>query len=232
MFAFHERSEAASSVHVLAALVFEAADLLGFRYAACGAHVDPLAQPEGAFLWHNYPAEWAERFARKRYHRIDPVLRHAERTKDAFLWDDPTFRARLSERQQRLLNEARAFRLAHGYTIPLSHDPCFPASCSFVSETGDLDPVALAVARKIMIAIYGRANLLIRGDGSVEKTLSSRERQCLALKAQGADDAEIALTLTISDATVRRHIEQAKRRLSAKSREHAIAIAIQSGQLR
>lgn len=101
-----------------------------------------------------------------------------------------------------------------------------------VSETGDLDPLALAVARKIMIALYGRTNLLIRGDASVEKALSPRERQCLALKAQGADDSEIALALQISVATVRRHIEQAKRRLSARSREHAVAIAIQSGQLR
>ena len=45
------------------------------------------------------------------------------------------------------------FRLAHGYTIPLSHDLYLPASCSFVSETGDMDPWSLAVAKAVMIPI-------------------------------------------------------------------------------
>lgn len=232
VFAFHERCETISNLGKLASLLFEAADMLGFRYAACGAHVDPASPPEGAFVWHNYPDEWIARCKRKHYHRLDPVLRHAETVKNAFSWDDPAFLAPLSERQRRILNEARMFRLAHGYTIPLSHDTYFPASCSFVSESGDLDPHALTIARRIMAPLYGRAVLLAQSCAAPgNERLSRRERECLKLKSEGADDFEIAVTLEISVSTVRRHIERAKQRLAARSREHAIALAIQTRQV-
>lgn len=234
VFAFSERSGLASSLGALAALLFEAAEHLGFRYVACGAHVDPLNTPDGAFLMHNYPVDWVERFTRKQYHRLDPVLRYAETTLDAFSWDDPAFLAGLSERQTRVLNEARMFRLAHGYTIPLSHDLYLPASCSFVSETGEMDLHLLTVAKAVMVPIYCRALLLARNGRapSLLGKLSPRERACLALKSDGAEDEEIAATLNISPATVRRHIEQAKHRLSAKTREHAVSLAIQTRQIK
>lgn len=234
VFSFHERSGLASSLEALAALLFEAAAQLGFRYVACGAHIDPLRPPNGVFLMHNYPADWVERFTRKQYHRLDPVLRYAETTLNAFSWDDPAFLARLTERQARVLNEARIFRLAHGYTIPLSHDLYLPASCSFVSETGDMDPWSLAVAKAIMISIYSRASLLVQV-GRMSKPdvkLSPRERDCLELKAGGVEDEEIATILNISPSTVRRHIEQAKHRLSARTREHAVSLAIQTRQIK
>jgi DNA-binding CsgD family transcriptional regulator len=234
VFAFSERSRLASSLGALAALLFEAAEQLGFRYVACGAHIDLLNPPDGAFLIHNYPADWVERFTRKQYHRLDPVLRYAETTLDAFSWDDPAFLAGLTERQARVLNEARMFSLAHGHTIPLSHDLYLPASCSFVSETGDVDPLLLAIARAVMIPIYARASLLAR-DGRLPKgdgKLSPRERACLALKSDGAEDWEVAAALKISLSTARRHIEQAKRRLAAKTREHAVSLAIQSRQIK
>jgi DNA-binding CsgD family transcriptional regulator len=232
VFAFHERCEITSNLDKLASLLFEAADMLGFRYAACGAHVDHASPPEGAFVWHNYPDQWIERWKRRHYRRLDPVLRHAETVKDAFSWDDPAFLAPLSERQRRILNEARMFRLAHGYTIPLSHDAYFPASCSFVSESGDLDPHALTIARRIIAPLYGRAMLLAqRGAAPGSERLSRRERECLKFKAEGADDIEVAVMLEISVSTMRRHIERAKQRLAAKSREHAIALAIQTRQV-
>ncbi len=137
-------------------MLFEAAAQLGIRYVACGAHIDLLRPPNGVFLMHNYPEDWVERFTRKQYHRLDPVLRYAETTLNAFSWDDPAFLARLTERQARVLNEARMFRLSHGYTIPLSHEHYLPASCSFVSETGDVEPRSLAVAKAVMIPIYLR----------------------------------------------------------------------------
>lgn len=233
VYSFHERSEAALSLRALASLLFEAVDMLGFRYAACGAHFDPQAPPSGAFLWHNYPSAWVERFSAKRYHRLDPISRYARSTREVFSWDDPLFLAGLSERQRRILNEARLHRLAHGHTIPLCHDPYLPASCSFVSETGDIAPGVIALARRIATVIHGRAMLLARTAGQGETMrLTPRERACLALKARGAADSDIALALAISRSTARRHIEQAKHRLSAKSREHAVALAIQTRQIR
>lgn len=53
--------------------------------------------------------------------------------------------------------------------------------------------------------------------------LSSRERDCLAFMADGRRDKEIADRLEITEATVRFHIDNARRKLGAKNRAHAVA---------
>ncbi|MBF0189080.1 MAG: helix-turn-helix transcriptional regulator [Magnetococcales bacterium] len=60
-------------------------------------------------------------------------------------------------------------------------------------------------------------------------SLTNRERQCLELLAIGLRGKEIAVRLGIADRTVEHHVRLAKKRLGAKSREHAVALAIQHG---
>lgn len=60
-------------------------------------------------------------------------------------------------------------------------------------------------------------------------SLSNREREVLSLIAAGADRQEIADELTISVATVRTHVRNLLRKLKARNRAHAIALAIQHG---
>lgn len=59
--------------------------------------------------------------------------------------------------------------------------------------------------------------------------LSPREREVLSLIAAGADLGQIADELTISVATVRTHHRNALRKLGARNRAHAIALAMQHG---
>lgn len=55
--------------------------------------------------------------------------------------------------------------------------------------------------------------------------LSSRERQILGLLSQGLTGSEVAARLFLSPATVRTHIQNAMRKLGARTRVHAIALA-------
>lgn len=66
---------------------------------------------------------------------------------------------------------------------------------------------------------------------AVANTLTEREREVLALLALGGTNASIARRLHLSPETVRSHTRSARLRLGAKSRSHAIALALQSGQL-
>jgi DNA-binding CsgD family transcriptional regulator len=61
------------------------------------------------------------------------------------------------------------------------------------------------------------------------RMLSARESQVLALLTQGASDREIARSLGLSPATVQTHVRNAKSKLGARTRAHAVAIAIQRG---
>jgi PAS domain S-box-containing protein len=62
-------------------------------------------------------------------------------------------------------------------------------------------------------------------------SLSAREREIMQRVALGQDGPEIAADLVVSPATVRTHIGNAIKKLGARSRAHAIALALQSGAL-
>lgn len=69
-------------------------------------------------------------------------------------------------------------------------------------------------------------------DGSVASLagpLSPREREVLSLVATGANLHQVADALTISPATVRTHLGNAHRKLGARNRAHAVALALQEG---
>ncbi|WP_419719600.1 helix-turn-helix domain-containing protein [Maritalea porphyrae] len=58
--------------------------------------------------------------------------------------------------------------------------------------------------------------------------LSLREKECLELLAVGLRPANIGVQLQISRRTVESYIESAKLKLNARTRDQAIAIAIQA----
>lgn len=59
--------------------------------------------------------------------------------------------------------------------------------------------------------------------------LSPREREVLALLAEGASNKEIALALSLSVHTVKFHVASLTEKLGARSRVEAVAIAIRGG---
>lgn len=59
--------------------------------------------------------------------------------------------------------------------------------------------------------------------------LSQREAECLSLLAQGLRTQRIAERMAISPATVEFHFKNARRKLGAHTREHALAISVRNG---
>ncbi len=60
-------------------------------------------------------------------------------------------------------------------------------------------------------------------------TLSPREREVMAALAEGLKGPQVAERLGIAPDTVRTHVEHAMHKLDARTRVHAIAIALQHG---
>ena len=73
--------------------------------------------------------------------------------------------------------------------------------------------------------------LLVGGGARLSAALTARERDVVALAAQGLTSREIAETLTLSRATVESHFRGAVRRLAARNRTHAIALALARGEI-
>ncbi len=67
---------------------------------------------------------------------------------------------------------------------------------------------------------------------SVAVSLSPREREVLFLLASGLTTGQIALRLSTSERTVEKQIASARKKLSAATRERAIALALTQGLIR
>ncbi|GGY92818.1 helix-turn-helix transcriptional regulator [Novosphingobium colocasiae] len=66
---------------------------------------------------------------------------------------------------------------------------------------------------------------------SVSSGLTPRERECLALIAQGHRVAHIAHQLGVASVTVEFHLKHARTKLDARTLPHAVALALTSGQI-
>jgi DNA-binding NarL/FixJ family response regulator len=73
--------------------------------------------------------------------------------------------------------------------------------------------------------------LLKRDPRATERVLTAREREILSLLAEGLTGEQIAETLVLSPETVRTHVRNAMARLGAKTRVHALALALQGGEV-
>lgn len=61
--------------------------------------------------------------------------------------------------------------------------------------------------------------------------ITSREREVLELLADGLDNGDVAAQLFVSRETVKSHLGKLSRKLGARNRTHAVAIALRRGLL-
>jgi DNA-binding NarL/FixJ family response regulator len=73
--------------------------------------------------------------------------------------------------------------------------------------------------------------LLVRQDSGRTRMLSPREREVLGLLAQGLSGERAAEKLVLSSETIRTHVRNAMSKLNASTRVHAVALALQRGEI-
>ena len=219
----------------LAAEFLKAVQALGFRHFACCSHVDPYHPPPEAVMMHNYPGGWVRTYSEEKLYEIDPVLKRAESSPLPFFWD-PTFQSiPVTKPQKEMIADAVGYGISHGYTIPLrlSWLPgSLRASCTVIPDEGPVDAVnylAAEVAATYLHFCAARAYAPWLTPAPVE--LTPRERECLALVAQGKGDWTIGRVLGLGESTVHYHIEQLKRRLHVATRPQAVVQALINGQI-
>lgn len=232
-----ECGERGDPLEQLAATFQRAIERLGFQRFACCSHTDPLNPAAGAVMLHNYPGAWVKAFSRAGLHRIDPVLRYADRSATPFHWNAPDFLATIKPAQKEILAAAGMFGLIRGYTVPirLSWLPgTLRVSCSLIPDTGSLDPHNYEAAERLAIYLYAAAMRLqmpVPENPAAPVVLRPRERQCLELLAYGCKDCDASQTLGISESTVRTYVQRAMERIGATTRAHAVAYALVTRQI-
>lgn len=209
---------------------------LGFPHFLLGLRtVLPLNRPS-QFILSGYPHAWRLRYDACGYMAIDPVLNHALASVQPFTWDELD---RHSPAVAALFEDAARHGLRHGLTVP-QHGPHGDFSLLSLSREEPLpaEPDDLSRlfrhAQWFTMHLHDRLRRLIVEDGQhvvPAPRLSERERACLRLAAEGHSALAIGQALRITERTAVFHLNHAVEKLGARSRQHAIALALSLGLL-
>jgi len=218
---FARAARGARDIPQLRTLLCEAAWALGFH------HLLMQGASDGVWLA-DLPAGWTAVSSPA----DDAVLMVAAQSFAPFLWSDICRLIACTPGQHDYLNAAVAAGVGAAVTVPV-HRPrganeagsysVFAGCCSFLMKNGVPLPLgSLAAAHYVGALAFDAAENLRqpRPDAAPPggPHLTPRQRDCVMLVAQGKSDWEIGALLGISESTVHKHIEDAKRRFGVSTR--------------
>ena len=218
---FARASRAARDVAQLRSLLRDGVWALGFHHF--------LLQGAMGQVWlADLPVDWIAAPAPS----SDAVLVTAAQSYAPFLWSDISRLTVLTPVQTDFIDSAHAAGVGAAVTVPIHRArdadqggsySVFAGCCSFMMKTGVPLPLSsLAAAHYIGALAFDVAENLRRAQSSHGTPrgpqLTPRQRDCVVLVAKGKSDWEIGQLLGISDSTVHKHIEDAKRRFSVSTR--------------
>lgn len=214
------------------AAISTAAKEYGFEHLIVGQLVNPLnVVPKDILFQSTMPRELTLRRldAMKLIH--DPVLKAALRTRRPFRWEAATRNA--SSNQKRMMEMMRDYGINDGYMFPMHSLDSVTGGISLAREAScSLDASEVAELELICSAAYYKFESL---EGpfpyQMMPKLTDREVEVLQLSAAGRTNVDIAILLGIKEATVKMHVKNARERLGALNRTHAVATAIASSQI-
>ena len=201
--------------------------VFGFLGFAIGAL--PAAGEPASFYLASFPEEWPE-FAGNWARAFDgPCVRAAMHGPCPFTSDELS----PPSTEMRVALAAAGGPPRQALIVPI-HNPGWGIGwASFIAPAIALTTDERVTVLPFSVYAFERAKALAEAPAPAEGTvpvppLTAREQQCLECVASGLSDAQIAENLGISWSTAHYHVEHVRRKLGARNRAHAVALAMRS----
>jgi DNA-binding CsgD family transcriptional regulator len=172
------------------------------------------------------PPGWESLYSERRFSDANFIIRMSRRRLESFRWSEAPLRPDELAFRQALVD----FGAVDGVAVPVHG----PAGYLGLTSLAFRDLEALAPRERDAIAtaalvLHLRMQRLSPATLPTHAPLSPRERDCLAFVAEGRPDWEIGEILSLAETTVLTHIQNARRKLGARTRAHAVALAVAGG---
>lgn len=231
-----ESSLQASSVEDLHALCRDICESNGFDYFIYGARFPTSLVKPFVLIVSGYPDEWRERYVARHYIARDPTVTHCVNSVRPLLWDELQSGPRASEFSRQFMDEARAFGLSSGASMPV-HGGRGEVAMLSVSCEQEMHSVRAHIGHALpdlylLSAYVHEAASRLVSEGKLpfkREELTERERECLLWTAEGKTSWETAHILGIAERTVNFHLQNVANKLNVTSRQQAIARAVAQG---
>jgi LuxR family quorum sensing-dependent transcriptional regulator len=204
---------------------------LNLTCAASGIVTGPRAASGDPFHFNNWPIEWRNLYARENYLHIDPLAKHALSSGEPATWTDVIASLPRTDPGRKVHAAAIRYGFSEGMVVPLRNGA---GEIGMVTMGGDrakltADETIFLTAISSTTFFAAEALLAAAQDSAARGAFTPRELDCIGLLGDGLTDAEIASALKISRETVVSHMENARRKVGARSRAHLLSIAMRYG---
>ena len=204
--------------------------LVGLTCSACGMVTGWMASQRNPFFFTDWPEDWQALYFASDFLSADPLPRHAIKSGRAITWTQAINALPAKDPGHKVYLAAARWGFKEG------------AAISFRSSTGDIGLVTMGGDRKPLgpdemdylntlsaSAFRNSERLSPLSDlGSSPMIFTDRERDCISLLRAGMTDAEIGRALGIGKTTVTTHLENARRKVNARSRTHLVNLTLQT----
>lgn len=187
-----------------------------------------------ALIWRSsHKQEYFDAFDDNALLDNDLTADHCIRQNNLFFWHDPMNWKNASPSQIKRAQIERDLGLAIGFTVPSSY--YFPAQVGGVGISmpdvpiGEFERFWRKEGRDL-VTLCGILDAGMRGQHMSELvSLSPREVECLTWLAVGLRPDRIADRFGVGDKSIEKYIAGARRKLKARTRDHAVAKALMLG---
>lgn len=213
-------------------------DRYGFDYYGVIRQPKPHDDPMSLVLAGRWPEKWPEIYISKNYVIIDPTIRYLGHAKGGFRWRETitSFRNHPQrKRMERMMVDARNNGLEDGYVFPVHGRRGLLGTITLGGRTVDLHPAEMGLFDTVAKKLFWKLLKLADSEkfnelsATVDIHLTRREMEALSYLADGMTSHEIARVLSISNHTVDWYMNGLQAKLSAKNRQHVVALSFRLG---
>ncbi len=221
-----EKAAEAQSAAEVGRRLFAALQVYGVR--AIYARSVLSARPYDEYIYSRIsPSGWEELFTEQRFAERNFLIREVRRRNKPFRWSQSEIR---TEGERDFSQTLTDWNFPDGICTPMHGSGGYLGVTSLAFERlHQLTPKERTAIGMAASVLHQRMRQLTPARLAEPVQLSPRERDCLALVAEGKSDWEIGEILTIAETTALTHVLNARRKLGAKSRAQAVALAVAAG---
>jgi DNA-binding CsgD family transcriptional regulator len=230
--AFSVESERANSIAELCEAVAKIVAPLGYTALASGRLGQP--NPGNALHFAIWKPEWMELYLREGFVRFDPVPMWAIRSGSAVTCDELRGMLPKEHPGHAVFAAGVAFGYAGGYIVPQRASDNAFGLVSFVGARDPQTPNERAALRMLASITFERAEILTGHRRPTllpmpPPSLTVQERKCLIHLIGGRTATQIAQIMRITEATVRFHSNNLRKKTCTSNLAELTAFAISSG---
>ncbi|AYD05299.1 autoinducer binding domain-containing protein [Neorhizobium sp. NCHU2750] len=169
----------------------------------------------------SYALGWQERYLKKEYAKLDPVVEEAKRRREMFSWSADDWVDRRGTDLRKFRDEAIGCGIRSGVTMAIEGSYCSTIMLTFASGKKKEETLPLfkpIEGLRVILAVHYRLEHVgARKAIAPKQTLSAREKMCVKWAIKGKSSSDMAALTGLNIRTIQHYLDNAREKLDAKT---------------